>query len=404
MANTGCCQKPTIYSVRSYNLDGTTRWIQNYYDGSNGVIGTGLLMDLRCAVDSQGNVYVAGPTITAAKGDSTWSLVSYDSDGQLRWKKDIRKMIRDVSPVFAAYSGNLWDVVVMQDDRILCVGDPTQYIPYLINQWGGFTFTPDGELTTQAPLNAAWYNRQQEILLCAVGDIAYGRPLAPTTWGGMSSYAFCARDTEHYISDSGLNAYQWYSSYNPTLIQVPKGKTMHPGFPDLWDWAFWGSRFGNPGDGQFYVSFSTIAASPDASKVYASGANIHGVLSGLGVQFNVARLMPDIGYIQSRGVGLEPFFDTAPFPDYPVSDGSDSIIWGRGSSLGTEERKTDSIGVDGGVIMVGNSTRLKFYDQSDGSKVWAHNHHEVTGIARTQDGGFVTVGAYATTDDDESFI
>lgn len=376
--NTNCCG----YTTRSYDFNGFTIWSNNYWFGSRGTP-TGVL---RVCVDSAGNVYNVGDTALSSVDSSTWSIVSWDAAGNFRWRKDLQAMGRAFG--YSTYTGNMWDVVCTDDDRIVCIGDRFSAATLgLIHDYSLWVFNPDGSSATLPPLNSPGYVNQH---LLSVGNQLSTVPVA-TGGAGTPSTAAARRGTTKYLTDGGVTQTSAAGSWRyPTLVQMPIWTAWYPSYPTI-DWGFWATRSSFVND---KASISTVAASRDASKVYCSGSSLNCVRGMLGIVANTLRLIPDIGYTQSADVGL------APVGPGGAGTGQDSVVW----AIAGDPVRSDSVGIVGGVVMSGGGLpRIKLYADSNGSKVWAHNHQNVTGLAATST-RLVSTGIYQLAGQDVSFV
>lgn len=366
MGRTGCCS----YTVRSYDETGHTLWRANYWAGSNGTFSASVGGDglgfarvtdsLHVATGSDGNVYVAGPAATSLLTGESYSLICYSASGVEQWRKNIKSAI--AAAFFAIRTGNVWDVCVLDDGRIVVLTDsPLPYL-YLL------AFNPDGS-TAIAP-DAARFWLYDVRRLVAVGDQPVCTPLGFSLLGGSNvldnNEAGASRQGRllHGPGAWGLDvAYPTIvqNAVQPVVIQtgvlavpltLPAEYWRDNGSGPMFDWGF---RAASPGAPQ------TISTSPDESLVYVCDSKVR-------------RIIPDTG----------------------VEAGS-AEVWSV-----NETNHQASVGITGGVVMGGSS--IKAFAESDGSKLWAHNHQQVTDLDRTAAGGIVSVGELQFSRDDRNFV
>lgn len=232
-----CC----FYSVRSYfradDADpGLTQWTADYWHGSTFAFtgsntGSGAAPNggdcLRVALDAAGDVFVAGPRLTA-DGDAGqhWNLVKYDgASGSEVWKADV--------PNYGT-TGNTWAILFNSADGYLHILSDADSSPFYksitrVNpadgatidiastfdwQTNGLFWDPTASAVGTLPTHASWYDQEYPQFVATADDQFVNAGAMATGWivGGSPLYAARVMRSPLPV-DGGLVGPNWGATF-----------------------------------------------------------------------------------------------------------------------------------------------------------------------------------------------
>lgn len=388
MGRTGCCSG---YTTRSYNEDGSTNWVRNYFQGSSGLPS---LDRISVKVDdSNNNVYTVGPCVVA--GSQTWSAVAYDVDGDELWRIDFRDYLRGILGSGTNYQLDMYDVTILSDGKLFIIGQDlaasaTGYITWYVDTDGtilgtSLFFTQPIDMNHLVPSASVipnpeyridtWDNATKPVLLTPYKEVTkrafYG---STAVWTKLSG-AMWAETAENRELTPTAYGVAWE---RPTIVHTPIYLVGTTPLDNSWNWALYAARPQITPSQVFSLFCSSVCASRDGTKFYASANYLSCILGGVGVSTQFARVIPGLAYTQSAGVGLTSHLGT----------GQDNILWK------VNQLAPCSVPITGGVCCAGGgSPTIRAYDEDDGSTLWNKQHNSVFDMDASAD-RIVTTGVY----------